>query len=314
VRPLNLQDFEDGDQDVFLFINFVSITSILGDLTQACLRGELSHRRRSEIQDRLVKWVRDLPAALHLHDRSTHRLNPYTFWSRQLHVPYFVSLIILFRQRTPENCPPAISLLASSFISGVFEEYLDWGDIAFVSPPSIFYLLVASLVQISSHRYPQLMTYRDRERRITHQAFQELKRRFHTAVGAERIVQSMDKVSSQVAANSLLLELEDEQRDLLALFGQELCVQWEHVMSAVTTQSSQRVVQPLQTPSMAARANYPLNGLTDQGLAENPVPYPLGMQDNNPYDQANWPDLQIGHERQTDLFGQWWWLDLLPNA
>ena len=160
---------------LFLFMNFVKITSILGDLTEQCLRGNLTDRRRIELEDGLMEYMHNLPTAFHLYDRETETLMPYTFRSRQLHVPYFVALIILFRQGPPEKCPSTISILAASFISGIFEEYLDWGDISFVSPPSIFYLLVASLVQVSSHRFPALSSSTERETRITDQAIRSSK-------------------------------------------------------------------------------------------------------------------------------------------
>ena len=311
VRPLKSQDFDDGDPDAALFINFVSITSILGDLTQSCLRCELSHRRRAEIQDRLLGWLRELSAPFHLHDRSTGRLTPYTFGSRQLHLPYFVSLIILFRQKTPSNCPPAISLLAASYISGIFEEYLDWGDIAFVSPPAIFYLLVASLVQTSSHRFTAMATHRDKERRITHLALQEMKKRFHTAVGAERIIHSMDRVSSQASVTSCSLSLDIEQRELLAVFGQELCIQWNQVNSAVSGALARHPSKAATQPPL--QADDPGLGAPAQSTQALPAEY---MQDGSLCDETGWTDSlfpQMGQDTQADLFGQWWWSDLVPD-
>lgn len=105
MRPLNVRDFVLLDEDAFLFMSFIQITQILGDLTQSCLRGDLTQNQRLEFESSLSSWVSNLPEVFHLHDRTTNLLKPYSFRSRQLHVPYFVALIILFRQEAPDKCP-----------------------------------------------------------------------------------------------------------------------------------------------------------------------------------------------------------------
>lgn len=312
VRSLRLDDFDDDDNDALLFINFVSITSILGDLTQACLRGELTHRRRADVEDRLLTWLRELPPQLHLHDRGSHQLIPYSFYGRQIHVPFFVSFIILFRQKTPERCPPAISLLASSFITGIFEEYLDWGDIAFVSPASIFYLLVASLVQASSHRFSPFSLHQEKERRITHLALQELKKRFHTAVGAERIVKSMERVSSQAETTDVPLGLDPQQQELLAFFGRDLCLQWDNVLQAITTKKNGRTGPPVQNANNIEQPSEQLFDPNEMAPPMNNLPASLV---NDAFGQDDWiGDPLLDPYAEEPMYGQWWWSDMWPTV
>lgn len=316
MRPLGVKDFDAADEDALTFMNFVRITTILGDLSQACLRGGLSHRQRLEFEVQLQDWLQQLPAAFHLHDRSSRRSTPYTFRSRQLHVPYFVSLVILFRQKTPEKCPPGVSVVAASFISGIFEEYLDWGDIAFVSAPSIFYLLVASLVQASSNRFPVLATHRAKEKSITKNAITELKKRFHTAYGADRVIRSVTKVTSHVPSQAIDLELDPHQHRLIDFFGPDLCLQWDNVLSATTTTSVRDSEWPSGPSLTQPRVTQPV--LPDAFTFLQPAEMLIAGQDAHAYDSSAWtggpfvnPD-GLFHPG-SDAMGQWWWADLVPS-
>lgn len=82
-------------------------------------------------------------------------------------------------------------------------------------------------------------------------------------------------------------------------------------MNTATVQSNHRVAQPIHNPSTPMRANDRLTGLTAQNVAEFQVPCELGMQNNIAGNDALLP--QICQEQQTDLFGQWWWSDFLPD-
>jgi hypothetical protein len=315
MRPLSIRDFNATDPDALLFIEFVSVTVILGDLTQACLRQDLSVRRRADIEASLRLWLRDLPTEFHLHDRSTRSLIPYNFRSRQLHVPYFISLIILFRQKTPDQCPPGISILAASFILGIYEEYLDWGDINYVSPPSIFYLMAASLVQASSHRFPALATNKEKELHVTHDAIHSLKQRFPTALGAERVIISARNIANDVTLNGLHFELSPYEKEFLAFFGPDLCFHWDLVLRAGSPAPGMESGR-----SPASLPPYPRS---------DPV-FPTGKWPIRPADyttasagmqmgleQSNWDFdsiVQYNEMPSSAAIGQWWWGDLLPDV
>lgn len=336
MRPLNIRDFVLLDEDALLFMNFIHITRILGDITQSCLRGDLTQNQRLEFESSLSSWVGSLPEVFHLHDRSTKLLNPYSFRSRQLHVPYFVALIILFRQEAPDKCPSGVSVLAASFISGVFEEYLDWADISSVSPASIFYLLVASLLQISSHRFQTLASNADKETRVTDQSIQELKKRFPTAFGAERVIQSIRNAST-ISSHRAQIGLSPHQQDFFAPFGPALCSHWYSIFEAT------RIHQQAQGAEGADR-NHPQPHDNITGLSYRQTDYPEAAWPQRPPDlvqrlppgeregggvgDVSFID-QSAHELGSsyvhtaaydqssafeDPMGQWWWSDLLPEV
>ncbi|KAK5169802.1 uncharacterized protein LTR77_005780 [Saxophila tyrrhenica] len=326
VRPLEPEDFIfiDGhdssvsDPDGQVFSSFVQITCIVGDLTQKCLRGDLTHKKRLDLETALLRWLDDLPAEFHLHDRTNGRLNSYSFRSRQLHVPYFVALIILSRQRSPEKCPPPVALLAASFIIGIFEEYLDWGDIAVVSPASIFYLMVASLVQASAYRFAAFARHREKEFDITRQAVDALKTRFPTAIGAERVIQYVSAFTVQVPSDATSSEtISMRERKFFSVFGPELCCQWEEVMNP-----------PPEPPRRTARSNNPLSQGSQQQAARHEADFGQHASQNMPgsgepdtaaaFEPGPWnmdPLLQF-NGAGPQLFngmGQWWWSDMVSG-
>lgn len=204
------------------------IISILGDITEHYRCGSLSERHRLNIELALLEWINGLPPALHLYDRKSLSLSPYEFKSRQLHVPYFVALIILYRSDTSSQNFSLASLLAASFVSGIFEEYIAWGDILFLAPASIFYLLVAGLIQISSHRYLILAQNVDNEVRTVRLSLNELGKRFPTAHGAQRIFENLLRRSHCMGttSKSFAMTLSPTQKELFAGFGPDLCALW----------------------------------------------------------------------------------------
>lgn len=306
MRPLDARDFDPPDEDALLFINFVQIVRILADLTQASLRGNLNFGRRLEIEVSLRSWLMDLPDVFHLHDRKTRTLRPYTFRSRQLHVPYFVALIILFRQDAPDKCPSGASVLAASYISGIFEEYLDWGDISFVSPASIFYLLVASLLQISAQRFAILATCSEHEVRITNQAIEELKKRFPTAFGAERVINAI-RTASTTSSHPARIGLDPHQQDLFNPLGPGLCRQWRVILGPA---EPQQLVDTIAgtfsgeqvTPHEVRQSNHSMRPWQDENDGQD-------VSELNAYPFVTEPD-----EAVFDAMGQWWWSDLLPDS
>ncbi len=204
------------------------ITTILGNITEHYRCGSLSELHRLNIESELLRWVTELPDAVSLYDKATRSVRPYDLKIRQLHVPFFVALIIFHRSDTPGQQFSLTSLLAASFVSGIFEEYIAWGDIMFLAPASIFYLLVASLIQVSSYRYPNLSSSADSEISTVRVSLKELGKRFPTAHGAERIFENLlHKARGKgTTSQSFSMTMSSEQRALLAPLGPELCASW----------------------------------------------------------------------------------------
>lgn len=275
------------------------------------MRETLNQRSRLEIENSLLQWIRSLPAPLHLHDRSTKQINPYDFRVRHLHVPYFVTLIILAHQSQPKQSPSGSAVIAAAFVSGILEEYLDWGDIAYVSPATIFYTFVAALVQISSHRFTPFASSAAAEQKVVEQTLGELKGRYKTAFGAERAIQNVIKLShaSGEASTIVRLSLPVEQRVQFEPFGPELCSQWHNVFSIVEGDET------AATPYVHGVVG------TMSGPHQQPFDLRLGTSLTTPNHDAIWSDgtshmVGDGHVdtafllddlMAADTVGRWWW-------
>ena len=255
------------------------------------------------IEERLLHWITNLPTSLHLHDRGTKRLNPYIFRSRHIHVPYFVAITILFHQKRSNECPPMPSLLAASFISGIFEEYLDWGAMTWVSPASIFYIFTAALTQISSHRYASIIPpdIAAKELQIAEMALSELKKRFATAYGAERVVKQTVKALRKAPVASLPRPptiMTQRELDFFKPFGPELCQHWDMIQaskSGLATALPSGRGSPQPGPHVIGTETMPLNDQINMGGM------PLFSTDNLSTDLDAWlPD---------DAFERLWWRD-----
>ncbi|EXJ57920.1 hypothetical protein A1O7_05343 [Cladophialophora yegresii CBS 114405] len=335
VRPLRVDDFEPGDTDALLFMQFVQITSTLGDMTEHYRRGTLSDRKKIDFEDSLRAWVNTLPSTLRLYrrEKNTNKLTEYDFKFRQLHVLYFTALIILFRHDNKNDPPAPVSLLAASFISGIFEEFLTHEDIPHLPVTAIFYLMVAALLQLSYQRFPSLAVHRNDEIDIIRLSLDGLKKRFPSAIGAERVLNQMmnHSTSLQDTPESTRMKVTSEEAEFFAPFGPELCRQWgsgfgprpavpfamgdvagvgdnapAHANDGVTEMAGQGqyaeghvIGNTSTTGGEAAPGSGRVDSLWD---ATGPLLLP---QDE---------DTLFSSEQTLDTVGRWWWADWVPEA
>ncbi|KIW33032.1 uncharacterized protein PV07_04534 [Cladophialophora immunda] len=323
VRPLRMDDFDADDEDALLFMHFVQITSILGDMTEEYRRGTLSDRKKIDFEDTLRRWLKAVPPSLRLYNPETKRLNEYNFKSRQLHTIYFTSLIILFRHDKRDQPPSPVSLLAASFVSGIFEEYLTWEDVSHLAVTSIFYLMVAALLQLSYQRFPSLATHRTEEIEIIRSSLNEFKKRFPSGLGAERVVNQMMKHSTTLpeTAQSVRIALSPDQEEFFAPFGPELCRKWRLVVESPAAapleglEDFAGVTQSDNGPVNTAQTNHLLQASTDQAqdvqamISTEPAwdggtPFAFSLDDQN----------LLLDQLGLDSVGRWWWADWMPEA
>ncbi|KAK5047322.1 hypothetical protein LTR84_006844 [Exophiala bonariae] len=315
VRPLCIEDFTEPDDDSYLFMHFVRITSILGDMTELYRRGTLSDNKRIHLENSLLRWVNEVPAPFKLHNPLTGEPYPYKAKALQLHLPYFACLVILFRRNNVDQAPSAASLLASSFISGIFEEFLTWEDINFLPPTSIFYLIVGGLVQVSSHRFDFLAVSRTAEIEIIKLSLIELKARFPAAIGAERIINQVIRHSAENPKpfeNTDAFFLTLQQRKLFLPFGSNLCRKWSSIFeSAPSAGLSQPPITPLSLPSTQPSIRYTNRVENEQILSTmetlNDSRWPI---DNATIDSSF---NTVVDPASLDMVGRWWWSDWMSD-
>ncbi len=192
----------------------------------------MSRQQRLNIENALYRWTRGLPEHLQLFHQHNLTLRPYNFEARQLHIPYFVILAIIYRSPSPGGAPSAAALLASSFVAGIFQDFLTRDEIRFLGPIFTFYLLAAAVAQLSSYRYPDLWCSAEQELKVINISQRELSKRWPSASGAMRVLQNItDAVTKRVRSDHPpLMGLSVDQHCLFTVFGADLCQEWAYIM------------------------------------------------------------------------------------
>jgi hypothetical protein len=259
VLPPSVGDFDGDRESADVFSSYVGISMILGDLTSCFLQRGRFREKRDILGDRTFRWIRTLPDALQLCYPSPGRsLKSYSFEARQLHVQYFTVLAILNKTFPPSTTPSTASLLASSFVAGIFEDFLARDELRYLGPIFTFYLLAAGVSLLSSYRYAGLWHLAEQDLNIIIRAQQELGKRWPSAIGSlKRITDVRDKVT-QCQRSTYFPEnnLTPEQLQLFEAFGPDLCRSWEvlHVSGSNSLQPAARdlmtagILQDLRTP------------------------------------------------------------------
>lgn len=187
VRPPSVEDFPIQDSKARLFVSFVSICQLLGDVAQCYRRKCLTPSRRQDLENALYRWIKELPAEFHvLHKDRKDPVGSYNFEARQLLVPYFVILVILNRGPVAGSIPSTVSLVASSFVASIYEEFIARDEIRHLGPAFAFYALAAGLSQLSGYRYRSLGNAAEENFKTIRMSLELLSKRWGSANGALR--------------------------------------------------------------------------------------------------------------------------------
>jgi hypothetical protein len=197
------------------------------------------------VLETLSKWARNLPEELQLYQRnaSSTELNvsPYNFKARQLHIPYFVILTIMHKTITPNAGPSAISILAASYIAGVFEDFLARDEVQYLPAIFTFYGLSAGASLISFHRYPHLRKAAEQDLAVIMTAEVELAKRWPTAHGMrsalENLMSSIPKGDSRNMQPPLDIP-KLEVQSYFSAFGPTLCRMRDAVLDPTTASTN----------------------------------------------------------------------------
>ena len=247
LAPPCLEDFQDSSSDVTLFIAYVEISSILGHLTQHCRRKTLTRQVRQNIENQLYRWTRELPRSLRLFrsdsspgdSASPKGLAQYNFEARQLHIPYFVCLAIMCRPISG-NFPSSAVILASSFIAGIFEDFLARDEVQFLGPIFTFHLLAAGIGLLSSKNIPSLWEQAAGSLETIYLALDELAKRWSSAKGSLRALRSIAEKQQSIATPGQVpaMTLLREHWPYFEGFGSELSWAWPCFMGVRQNESN----------------------------------------------------------------------------
>ncbi|KAJ5644599.1 hypothetical protein N7507_010610 [Penicillium longicatenatum] len=153
LRPLRLDDFECQNIQAELFMEFVKLNVIMGQIVDHHgQQGESQQVEVTAMLQSLRQWISDLPPQLRLYDG--HDRRPFRRDICELHVNYFVCIVVLCRLyggSLPPTTASATSLVASSCISHLFEELNFRDEINYLMPLNNWFLMVACAPQIQQN-------------------------------------------------------------------------------------------------------------------------------------------------------------------
>ncbi|KIW30483.1 uncharacterized protein PV07_06225 [Cladophialophora immunda] len=248
VSPPSLRDFSVQGPTSRLYVAYVGICQIMGDIAEHRMRQKLSGSPRVQFENALYRWVKDLPPELRLfHHGSERTLSSYNFQARQLLIHYFVSLVMLFGSSDSQRKHTATCLLASSFICGIFQDFLARGELRYLRVNFAFLSLAAGLSQLTGYRYSALRSLAEHEIDVIKLSLQELSVKWRSAKGAlKSLVDVASSMSQQPQwpepcpklSSTALLFFED--------FGPELCEAWSILVG------QDRLSNSLPTTSLGA--------------------------------------------------------------
>ncbi|KAJ5819165.1 hypothetical protein N7474_004756 [Penicillium riverlandense] len=233
VAPLCAADFEDclaGDAESF--IHYADICFILGDITESCSRNSLTKAKKEYYQSQIFRWPRVLPTHLRISHLSANNADEYSLCgydlnTRQLHIPYFISLAILGRPST-RNTISAQGILAASFVAGIFQELLVRDDIGHLAPIFTRYCVASSFFLVSLRSIPELWDACQPDLEVLRLCLKELSKRWKSAIGGSKALESILNTQRHNATpmNKRLLPLTREQHFFFDGFPLELCHMW----------------------------------------------------------------------------------------
>ncbi|KAL4783292.1 fungal-specific transcription factor domain-containing protein [Aspergillus varians] len=252
LQPPCVEDFRDSSLRPELFMTYVEICSVLGHLTQSCRRDSLTRRARQSVCRSLQRWIHGLPESLCLfHDANLRdgtlserrSLSPYDFEARQLHVPYFICLIILCRPSLAHQPPSAAAIFASAYVVAIFEDFLARDEMQYLGSIFTFYLLAAGIGLLSCRRVPLLWSSAESGMETIYASLEQLARRWPSAMAPLRVLRTIaDKQVSRPGDNSMVPvpTLPDEHVAFFDTFGPGLTWAWEELMRPMPQHKSTR--------------------------------------------------------------------------
>lgn len=252
----------------------------------------MSRSKRLYLENALFRWIKTLPASLRLShipsSLGTYDGSTYGFNARQLHLPYLITLTIMARSMssyppkqdqgytTHGNISP-VAIIASSFVAGIFEDFLARDELQFLGPIFTFYLLAAGIALVSTRRYPHVWPVAQQDLEILQSSLQELSKRWPSATGALKALRNViDRAlsaesSSQSTAAPVPVDFLTPDRQLLFQdFPHDLCRLWTLYEKKSSDQSSAEDLHQrsnesteLMTAEILGTLRYPLSTRPD---------------------------------------------------
>ncbi|CAL5872839.1 uncharacterized protein PFLUO_LOCUS7108 [Penicillium psychrofluorescens] len=273
VLPPSLDDFPVRDFKAQLFLAYCTITRLLGDTVECYLRKEISRQRQVNLENAVYRWAKQAIPKLRSSVLAQEDAFTCHFEFQQLLVIYFVVLIILHRSPTPNSVPPAVSIVASSFIAGIWEEFLLRDELRYLGPVFAFYGLCAGLPLLSSCRYTHLQSIAEHELTVMKLSLQKLSERWLSAVGPLRALNKLtEEVRAQGPFEGPSPTLDPDTASFFEGFDSKMCKQWRLIGQSSEQPNGNTAI--LATCSLAdlqeaSDALHPFDTRPEEQLTEN---------------------------------------------
>lgn len=306
--PPSLEDFDKGEVVTNrLFLVYASICQLLGDIVESCLRPQQQpNQNQKSLENALYRWVKqDFRSVTTLSPGSSSQ---YTLEARQIMLTYFANLIILDRTPTSDGIPSARSFIASSFISGIYKEFLSRDELCRLGPVFAFYALCAGLALIPAIRFPVLREMAIEELRILMDSLKRLSRQWGSAFGALRALQRLGgEISQMPTRGDPVPLLREEMVPFFEDFGKRLCRQWNVFFGGEELTATEMVPQGLLNEALSV-AEMPPFGASKTGTG-NILPESAGKTDFGDLDlfSGNWEGVGF------DWSGSWLLDDVISH-
>ena len=277
-RPMITDFVAYGKERGQIFMSYISICGILGDLCQLLTRS--SSPSAAELDGlglALLGYMRTLPPSLLL---NTSDGNPkaYSLELAQLHTPYLIAATILFRPRsifslTQANTP---ALIASSLAYRLFEAMELRDDTYYLGSVFAWYLLVAAIPQLACTRIPSLREQANTALDAIEGVLQTLGTKRPSAINNLRNVRKLrqalnvrerQQTRPATPTSSPSEQLSFSPVDLFAMFGPQVADDYRRVRSllaseAITqTPATNTFVADVVAEGLPDASDDPFNGL-----------------------------------------------------
>ncbi|KAK4497577.1 hypothetical protein PRZ48_012028 [Zasmidium cellare] len=261
-----------GPEDVSLDSSSYWLAIGAGLARQISLQIEPSSNAEGSLRRRL--WW-----ALVSKEQGCVMLATYEFSARQLHLPYLVTLLVKARSvsRTCQISSSPTAVLTSSFVAGIFEDFLARNEIQFLGPIVGFYLLAAGVTLAGLLSHQPLHLYVQQDLDIVLRSLQELAKRWPSAMGVTRAIQHVSAATGgNGKQNSTLVWLDEDEERLFEGLHPPLCRLWEPYQSqcAKLPTSNQQdqdfePMAPVQSPEQITSRSADFVGAADHYPSES---------------------------------------------
>jgi len=211
----------------------LEICTLLGRLGQAsaAMAGGVSYPRslRHDIGRGLYNWITQLPPDLRLKGALD-----YDVRVRQLHLPYFTALSILYRPEASLNSYSVAAVLASSSVARIFEDFIARDELKYLGSYVAFHLLVAILPQLYCFRVPSLSDISKSEIGVIRSSLLQVGKTWHSARRTLRVLDRLLESARRSHPGGDELGQINTTADELSYFATiepDLCPKWNLIVS-----------------------------------------------------------------------------------